>query len=393
MILSFEPSASCPACNNCGLDIFYQAKNVPVHSVLLMQTREEALSYPKGDIELGFCNTCGFITNVAFDPTLHEYSSRYEATQGYSETFNAFHRRLAARLIAKHDLHHKDIIEIGCDKGDFLTMLCEMGNNRGVGVDPAYVPGRVPSTADVRFIKDVYSERYEYLKGDFIVCKMTLEHIRPVFEFVSMVRRSIGQKKNAVVFFQIPNAEYVFRDIAFWDIYYEHCSYFTKQSLTHLFSTSGFTVLDVATEYNEQYLTIEARPGNGIPRSAANDVEATRLLIRRFGQEYPKRMAAWRELVERIRRDRTRAVIWGAGSKGVAFLTALNVTTDVMPYAVDINPNKRGTFMAGTGQEIVTPDFLTDYRPDLVIAMNPIYKEEIQHDLTRRGIGAKLVTL
>jgi hypothetical protein len=64
-----------------------------------------------------------------------------------------------------------------------------------------------------------------------------------------------------------------------------------------------------------------------------------------------------------------------------------------MPYAVDINPNKRGTFMAGTGQEIVTPDFLPDYRPDLVIAMNPIYTEEIQRDLTRRGIGARVVTM
>ena len=35
---------------------------------------------------------------------------------------------------------------------------------------------------------------------------------------------------NTVVFFQVPNARYVFGDLAFWDIYYEHCSYFTKQN-------------------------------------------------------------------------------------------------------------------------------------------------------------------
>ena len=31
--------------------------------------------------------------------------------------------------------------------------------------------------------------------------------------------------------------------------------------------------------------------------------------------------------------------------------------------------------MAGTGQEIVAPEFLDEYRPDLVVAMNPIYVE------------------
>lgn len=373
--------------------MFYQAKNVPVHSVLLMRTRDEALAYPKGNIELGFCNACGFISNVAFDATLHEYSSRYEATQGYSETFNAFHRRLAERLIAHYDLRGKDIIEIGCDKGDFLTMLCTMGNNRGVGVDPAYVPGRIPANSNVRFINDLYSERYEYLEGDFIVCKMTLEHIQPVFEFVSMVRRSIGAKTKAIVFFQVPNAEYVLRDVAFWDIYYEHCSYFTKGSLAQLFRSCKFEVLDVATEYDEQYLTIAARATEEVLLSDVDAARTIRELVCAFTEEYPKRIAAWKDMVETIRREKTKAVIWGAGSKAVAFLTALNVTTDVMPYAIDINPNKRGTFMAGTGQEIMLPEFLPAYQPQVVIAMNPIYRTEIQRTLAALGVRAALRTM
>ncbi len=391
-------SSTCPACGSKGMLIFYEAMNVPVHSVLLMPTREEALSYPKGNIRLGFCGACGFISNTAFDATLHEYSSRYEETQGFSSTFNRFHRALAQRLIDKYNLQNKDIIEIGCGKGEFLMMLCEMGNNRGVGVDPAYVSERNSSPAKdrVTFIKDLYSEKYAYLKGDFIACKMTLEHIHPTFEFVSMVRRSIGEKTDATIFFQIPNVTYVLRDLAFWDIYYEHCSYFSKGSLARLFRKSSFDVLSLSTEYDDQYITIEAKPSNGMndkTLSEENDLEELRSLVQHFIKHYPERLQVWSDMLKRIVDGRKKAVIWGAGSKGVAFLTKLNVTTDIMPYAVDINPYKRGTFMAGTGQEIVAPDFLQTYTPDLVIAMNPIYKNEIQNDLNTLGVRTELVTM
>ena len=67
-----------------------------------------------------------------------------------------------------------------------------------------------------------------------------------VGEFIATIRRSIGERPDTVVFFQIPNARYVLCDVAFWDIYYEHCSYFTPGSLARLFRRSGFEVLDAA---------------------------------------------------------------------------------------------------------------------------------------------------
>jgi hypothetical protein len=391
-----DPTSFCPACGSRDLSIFYEAENVPVHSVLLMATREQALAYPQGTIRLGFCEACGFITNTAFDPTLHEYSTRYEETQSFSPTFNQFHRSLAERLITKYDLHEKDIIEIGCGKGEFLTLLCELGNNRGIGVDPAYVPERNPGNDRVRFIQDLYSEKYVHLRGDFIVCKMTLEHIQPVYEFVSMVRRSIGTKTNATIFFQIPNVMYILRDVAFWDVYYEHCSYFSKGSLARLFRRCGFEVHALSTEYNDQYLTIEARPAQGpgnAPLPEEHDMEELRQRVQFFASAYPGKIQQWKEQFMRLVDEGRRIVLWGAGSKGVAFLTALTISYDVMPYAVDINPHKHGTFLAGTGQEIVAPEFLAHYRPDTVIIMNPIYEEEIRRDLSALGVAAQVMTM
>lgn len=389
----------CPACRSIGMSVFYEVKNVPVNSVLLVMNREEALNFQTGDIALAVCPACGFISNIAFDEALTQYTARYEATQGYSPTFNKFHEALARDLIERYDLHGKDIIEIGCDKGDFITMLCEMSDNRGIGFDPAYVPGRHPSSAADRltFIPDFYSEKYTDYAADFICCKMTLEHIPDVGDFIATVRRSIGDKPDTVVFFQIPNGRYVLCDVAFWDIYYEHCSYFTKGSLARLFRANGFEVKDLWTVYDDQYLMIEARPAEAAPSPTSLPEEETPAetlgMVDFFVEHYEAKRDNWRAELTRMKASGQKVVLWGGGSKGVAFLTTLDQTLADIGYAVDINPIKTGTFMAGTGQEIVAPSFLKEYRPDVVIIMNPVYREEITRDLGAMGLSPEIRTL
>ena len=388
---------SCPSCAKDAMSVFYEVRGVPVNSVLLLPTREEAVSFPKGDIVLGCCDQCGFIANLAFDPTEQEYSARYEATQGYSSTFNTFHKNLAQRMIDQYDLHNKTLIEIGCDKGDFLTMLCELGENRGIGFDPAYVPDRIPSPAKDRmtFIADFYGEKYAQYAADFVCCKMTLEHIPTVADFMKTVRRSIGNRSDTIVFFQIPEVRRILREVAFWDVYYEHCSYFSMGSLARLFRKTGFDVIDLGTEYDDQYLMIEARPGTGRgapPLAKESDLDALRNDVAYFAETLEKTLDRWKRRMAEVKQAGRKAVIWGGGSKGVAFLTKLNVQEEIR-YAVDINPYKKGTFMAGTGQEIVMPEFLKEYRPDLVIVMNPIYVNEIRAEMQRLGVTADILPI
>ncbi len=388
---------SCPTCGHPALLPFYAVKNVPVHSVLMMATREEAVNYPKGNIQLAVCQHCGFITNTAFDGTEQEYSAPYEGTQSYSPTFNAFHKRLAEGLIERYDLHNKEIIEIGCGQGEFLILLCELGQNRGIGFDPAYDNRRpVGMQSDrVTFIADFYSEEYTRYHADFVCCKMTLEHISDTAEFVHRVRRSIGDRLETTVFFQVPSARYVLGDLAFWDVYYEHCSYFDANALTYLFEACGFQVLDTHTEYDNQYLVIEAKPVQGEspnPQFSSAAVEDLLQAVEHFRTQCAAQFAHWNGLLDELAAAGRRVVIWGGGSKGVAFLTALQ-RSEIIRYAVDINPNKHGTYMAGTGHEIVGPATMATYQPDVVIVMNPIYCEEIRQELIDLGVQARILAI
>lgn len=386
------------ACPNCGANdpkSFYHIEHVPVHSVLLLETREKAINYPTGDIELAFCDRCGFIFNKLFDPSLHEYSAKYEETQGFSSTFSAFHRRLAQDLVDRYDLHDKDIIEIGCGKGEFLTLLCKLGGNRGIGFDPAYIPDRNPDAVETNttFITDFYSEKYAHYHGDFVVCKMTLEHISNTAEFVKVVRRSIGNRPNTIVFFQVPDVRRVLDEPAFWDIYYEHCSYFSIGSLARVFRENNFDVLRLERAYDGQYLMIEAKPVSAPTQpkfSEEDDLLETSAAVQNFTDIIDGELTRWRKLISEAATNGKKMVIWGAGSKGVAFLTTLKII-DEIPYAVDINPFKHNHFMAGTGQKIVEPGFLREFQPDMVFVMNPIYLEEIERDLQILGVNAELL--
>jgi hypothetical protein len=361
-----------------------------------MYTRERAVQYPTGNLSLVFCRSCGFIFNVLFDPSLHEYSAQYEETQSYSDTFNAFHRALALDLLERHNLRDKRIIEIGCGKGEFLLLLCRLGNNQGVGFDPAYVEGRIQvGTADrVTFVREFYSERFAGTPADFVCCKMTLEHIQATADFVGMVRESMRERYNTVVFFQVPDVTRILSEMAFWDIYYEHCCYFSPGSLARLFRFCGFEVMNVARTYSDQYLTIEARPAR-VPASGycpeEDNVEHVAELVGRFASLIPEQIELWRGLCRGSRGQGLRTVLWGSGSKAVAFLSTLGVS-DSIHYAVDINPHRQGTFIASSGQEIVGPDFLREYRPHIVIAMNPVYENEIRERLHAIGLAPTLVS-
>ena len=388
---------ACPSCGSGSVRVFHSENNVPVNSCLLLPDASEARNFPRGTIALGHCAACGFISNTAFDVSNVTYAATYEETQGFSPRFRTFADKLARSLIDDYELRGKTVVEIGCGKGEFLTLLCEIGDNRGIGIDPSYIDQRNTSPARDRmtFITDFYGEKYAdaTAAADLVVCRHTLEHIHPVADFVRTVRRAIGDR-TIPVFFEVPDAGRVLREFAFWDIYYEHCSYFTPGSLARLFRAEGFGVRALGLDFDDQYVLLHADPSGADAGTAPaeDDLAVIARDVETFERDYPAKVARWKDDLERATANGRRAVIWGSGSKGVAYLTTLGIHDEIR-YTVDINPYKQGMYMAGTGQLIVAPEFLKEYRPDVVVVMNPIYLDEIRRDLEAMDIDAELVAV
>lgn len=388
-------SLFCPSCDGKNIQIFYHLKGTPVHSCILMDSYENALSIKKREIKLGFCSQCGFVFNAAFDQNEIDYTQDYEDQQGFSPIFTDFMSGLSDKLIEKYSLYDKDIIEIGCGKGDFLSLLCEKGNNRGIGIDPAYQPGRIEANPKIRFIKAFYGEEHRRYPSDFICCRHTLEHIAETKKFLCTLRKVIKDDVNKYIFFEVPDFKRIVKEQAFWDIYYEHCSYFTAGSLARLFRSTGFEILELYYAYDDQYLMIEAKPvveDSQRILPVEDSIEELADLIKIFTENIDKKRQEYRERLEKINASQKRVVIWGAGSKAVGFMTFMDDTSSVAAV-IDINPHLNGHYLPGFGHQIVSPEKLTAIRPHMVVIMNPIYHGEIRKMLDSMKLNPEILAL
>ncbi|HQZ14226.1 MAG TPA: class I SAM-dependent methyltransferase [Acidimicrobiia bacterium] len=380
---------NCPTCQSSKLGTFLEQKEIPTNSYLMLRDQDQALSYPTGNMALTLCDDCGYIFNAAFIPDNTEYSESYEASQGSSKVFMAWLEVMAAEFVKRNDLQGKTIFEVGCGQGEFLAMATRASGGKGIGIDPAYKPGFIDEkdALNLEFINDFFNESTPQISFDAIAHRHTLEHIIDVAPHSNLVLQAAA-KNEAKVFFELPEMKRILTDLAFWDIYYEHCNYFTPGSLSRLLRSQGLGVTHLATEYDDQYCCLEGVMGEKTEiLPLEDDLDEVKKLVDQFSINFPKQMEELGNTVSEF----SKPIIWGAGSKGTSFLTNLGLGMNELGLVVDIDKHKHGTFMAKTGQPVQGPDALIEYQPDLVVAMNSIYLDEIQADLDSRGVNAKLI--
>lgn len=382
----------CAVCGSTATTQFLDIRGVPVFCNVLLDSREEALKAARGDIELVFCRSCGHVFNCAFDSVRMRYSPRYENSLHFSPVFREYVGGLARRLVTTYDLRNKDIIEIGCGKGDFLRLLADAGNNRCLGFDPSVDPhrnGLGNRSERLSLVQDEYTEKYANCPADFIVCRQVLEHIAEPRRFLRRIRRAIGDKPQTVVFVEVPNVMFTLKDFGIWDLIYEHCGYFTESSLGRLFVESGFIPLTVSEAFGGQYLCIEAKPSFQQKRFQTTPDDALIATVNShvngFADRYRQQISKWRKVMAELRWSGTKTVVWGAGSKGVTFLNVLKNESGI-ESVVDVNPHKQGRYVPGTGQRVVSPDDLPDIGPEVIITMNPLYADEIEKMIDDRQL-------
>jgi len=380
--------SACPNCAGHSSYLFHRIRDVPVNSCLLFDDRAAARAFPRGDIALSYCAKCHFIYNAAWAPDRTVYSDQYEETQVFSGTFSQYQKRQVEQLLTRYGLFEKEIVEIGCGKGEFLSLLCELGRNHGVGYDPSFVPARQPDGGmEIVFRREFFGPETAQSPPDLVCCKMTLEHISDTKAFAEGMRRIVSAERGTVIFIQVPDVRRILAEGAFWDIYYEHCSYFSPSSLSHVLRSVGLEVLRIGAEFGDQYLTIEARAASPSAKphtqhDGSGEEDGFAKSVSDFALTATKKAAQWGSLIRAVSLAGGKAVLWGSGSKAVSFLAATQTEPHVQ-YLVDINPHRWGKFVPGSGTKIVSPAFRAQYQPDLVIAMNAMYSTEIMDDLKR----------
>ncbi|MET1134269.1 MAG: class I SAM-dependent methyltransferase [Aeromicrobium sp.] len=360
-----------------------------------MDTRDEALAIAKGSLAVVLCGDCGAMSNRLFAEQDMAYSARYEDSQAFSATFLRYARGLAERWVSRWDLTGRTVLEVGAGRGDFSRLLAAAGADRVVAMDPTVDPRRFGQPDDrITLVAETYGEGTDLTGVDAVAMRHVLEHVDDPGSLLRALRRGLDGRPDVPVLAELPEAGRILAEGAFWDLYHEHCNYLTHAVAIELFESAGFVVRSATPAYAGQYLLVEALPigDHRPPRLTQPGIDELSRAGAAFRATAQHELATLALAIEDHAR-RGRVVLWGSGSKGTAFLHALGPAADRVDAVVDVNPHLAGKYIAGTGHQIMAPASLGQTPAELVVAMNPVYLDEIREDLDRLSPGATLVGL
>lgn len=366
----------CPVCNSNSIAHFLVRGSVPVHQNLVMADRVSATEINRGNLTLAVCEDCGFIFNQDFDGSKLSYGKDYDNTQTYSPSFESYISELARSLIYDKNVQNCSVVEVGCGKGSFLRKLVESEEwgNTGYGFDPSYVGAETVLDGRLKFEKRYYDSECANIHADVVVCRHAIEHVPDPLSLLFSVRQALVHSPDARVFFETPCVEWILHNQVIWDFFYEHCSYFTAQSLATAFEVSGFQVESVEHIFEGQYLWLEAKISAAKP-AVTKKPEFISTLANQFATSERELISKWEIKIQELA-SQGKVALWGAGAKGVTFANLIDPDRQWIDCIIDLNPNKQGKYIPGAAHRIISYHDIADRGITTAILMNPNYYQE-----------------
>lgn len=390
-------SRSCPVCDSDTVEVVLELSDMPAQDGVVHETREAALAAPRGDVALGACRRCGWIGNLAFDPDKVGFGA-YSYSQHHSGQYRRHVEAVVADLVERYGLRGTTVVDIGCGEGFFLDRLCRAGDNRGIGIDPSL---RVAEEVDRRrltLIRDYWSERYARHRGALVACRHVVDELPDPRAFLTAVAGALAPGPDAVLYVEVPDATRTFEERLIWNLGYAKRSWFTPDGLEALLRRCGLDVVRTRSLFGGEYLGIEGRRADGSPDRAeeaprpGDRADGALDALAGFGRHFQDEVRRWRARVGRMKADGRTLAVWGAGMRGINFLTRVGDEA-VFPRIVDINPDRQGRYLPGCGYLVEAPEALLDPPPDGVLISNPNYEGEIRGQLAGMGIDCPVETL
>jgi hypothetical protein len=385
--MTTDVKKSCPICANVDKNILLASrKNIPTLQNVTLSSREEAIGFPTGKLTMLRCANCSFVWNADFEQDKISYDDGYNNDVTFSNYYVSHLEKMADRIIqsvpAGEDIHY---VEIGCGEADFLRLVVERAKGRcvsAIGFDPSFTgEEKLPKGAVVH--KTFFGPDQVKLVPDAtnVVCsRHTIEHVPDVHGFVSALAAPMTTHSRTL-FVETPDANWILENTAFQDLFYEHCSIYTPESMSKILGEYGLSAKTTAV-YGGQYMWTEANLfADKLALKSDNfHGKASQDLAKTYVDESERMLNDWSTFIQ-SHSKKGPVAIWGAASKGVTFTLSMSQIQDAqsgISCAIDLNEAKQKCFMPITSTPIVSPEDAKKLGVATVIIMNPNYLDEIK---------------
>jgi NDP-4-keto-2,6-dideoxyhexose 3-C-methyltransferase len=153
----------------------------------------------------------------------------------------------------------------------------------------------------------------------------------------------------------------------FGDICHEHLTYWSLDTFESLVRRHGMYVQDFSfNDTNGGSFRTVVRHGEG--RHDSTHDKPTLVQLKRFRQRMELQRTEVRDFLHVAKREAKLVLGYGASTKGNTYLQYWGITTDMMPFIADRNPEKIGKFTP-TGQRIISEEEARKIKPAYFLAL------------------------
>lgn len=382
----------CPLCGHGELSGMLDRAAVPVLQNLHYPSAEAARAAPKGNLAIRICRRCGFGFNAAFAPELAVYGPGYENDQAGSPAFARHLAGRAGRIAALLPRSRATLLEVGCGQASFLRLAVAAAEGRiarAIGYDPAWRGGDTQAPIAIRPRILTAAEKSELAPVDAIVTRHVVEHVDDPLGFLALLRAMADAPTTLAI--ETPCLRWILAQRALHDVFYEHCNYFTAETLRFALERAGFAVAGVSHMFGGQYLWAEARPRTAGEATMVSAAAVAELMT--AATAFATQVDSGMTYAKRVIGNESDVALWGAGAKGATLATTLDPDGTLISCLIDINPRKQGRYIAGSGHAIVSPAAAAARGVRRIAIMNPNYREEIMAEVERRELPFRPMSL
>ncbi len=355
-------------CRVCGAEFFKEPLLQYANMPKAAQNFPDAAALPRDtgvDLDVFQCSGCGLV-QLGNEPV--PYYREVIRAAAVSEVIKRSKTRQFADFVQKYSLHRRKILEIGCGRGEFLSLLSAL-DVEAYGIEHSENAVAACVTNGLH-VSQGYPERdgTKLANGPFdgFLLLMFLEHMPAPNTALRVIHDNLAD--GAVGLVEVPNFDMVLRNKLFSEFIGDHLLYFTKETLQTTLQLNGFDVLECYELRDDYVISVIVKKRGPLDIAYFYDCQEK---IKNDIEVYLNRFAA------------KRVAVWGAGHQALAIL-ALTGVSDRIRYVVDSAPFKQGKYTPATHVPIVAPEILCSDPVDAVIVMAASYSDEVAGIIRQR---------
>jgi len=378
---------TCRACSQATLHRVLQLGNQPLANAFL-RSPLDAQHETRFPLDLYFCTTCSLVQLAdVIDPEV--LFAEYIYVTGTSSTIAVHNQEYARTVRDRLTLGANDlVVEVASNDGSLLGCFKEFGG-RILGVEPARNIAALAESRGIPTVNRFFDEaaghelRSAHGAARAVIGNNVLAHVDDTQGFLRGAAALIADDGAVIV--EVPYAREMLLNCEYDTIYHEHLCYFSVTSLAHLAQRVGLAVDDVQERqvhggtirvWMRKQSSHGARALEMMAAEEANGL-STLAAWEGFARRAAEHRRSLRLMLEELHGRGKVVAGYGAPAKGNTMLNYCGIDPTLVPYTVDRNPLKVGTFTPGMHIPVLDVKTLLERSPDFVLILAWNFAEEI----------------